>query len=818
MIIERLKQRRDLRQQQSTRQLMGIDQLTEHGVKTSSGELVFYFIKPDNLSVMSQEGVRGRIVKLTNLLCSVDEMRLIAMDAYESFQSNKDYYQKRIAEENNPAVQELLQKDMEDLDKNQAMTAASREFLLVRKLDRKTSGEEKTLVEMENHMREQGFRIRLATRQDVMRLLAVYYQHDVVGETFENYDGEAYGHIPVEALKTPAKKSKSKKKKKKSGAKKPVERTKDFLDMIAPTAVQFNTDHFICGGSYRSVLALNGYPTSTEALALLRHIGVKSGVTLHIYVRKVTPAEERTIIDNAANKNRMEQSNTNKLQQSVTAGMNLQDVTDLIASKHRSPEPLLHCAVYLELAAQDADGLKSLRETVEQELNRIKLRADRVVLRQKEGFLSSNIAGSNVLGDRFERVLPASSVANLFPFNYSGKTDPHGFFIGEDLCGSNVIVDLERRDEDKTTGSALILGNSGQGKSYLQKLLICNVIESGKNVLCFDTEHELEDLCNALGGCFIDLTSGEYMINLLEPKLWNTDTETDGDRYTPQAFSQNSKLSQHISFLKDVFRSYKDFSDRHIDTIELMLERLYERCGMNDDTDFNVLKPTNYPIMSDLYDVIEEAYQNYEQEANPLYTAELLREVLLGLHSMCKGAESKFFNGHTNITSHRFIVFGVHDLVQTSGSLCNAMLLNVFSYFSNKLLVEGNTVAGLDELHVWISNKIAVGYIRNVLKRARKRDSSLILASQNLDDFMLPGIAELTRPLFAIPTHQFLFNGGNVEKTFFMSHLQLDEAEFEHIRHPQQGQCIYKCGNDRYLLKVVAPEYKSELFGAGGGK
>ena len=64
----------------------------------------------------------------------------------------------------------------------------------------------------------------------------------------------------------------------------------------------------------------------------------------------------------------------------------------------------------------------------------------------------------------------------------------------------------------------------------------------------------------------------------------------------------------------------------------------------------------------------------------------------------------------------------------------------------------------------------------------------------------------------------FLFNGGNVEKTFFMSHLQLDEAEFEHIRHPQQGQCIYKCGNDRYLLKVVAPEYKSELFGAGGGK
>ena len=185
---------------------------------------------------------------------------------------------------------------------------------------------------------------------------------------------------------------------------------------------------------------------------------------------------------------------------------------------------------------------------------------------------------------------------------------------------------------------------------------------------------------------------------------------------------------------------------------------------------------------------------------------------------MCKGAESKFFNGHTNITSNRFLVFGVRDLIQTSGSLCNAMLLNVFSYFSNKLLVEGNTVAALDELHVWISNKIAISYIRNVLKRARKRDSSLILASQNLEDFMLPGVAELTRPLFAIPTHQFLFNAGNVDKSFYMNHLQLEESEFELIRYPRQTVWLYKCGNERYLLKVIAPEYKSELFGTAGGK
>ena len=299
--------------------------------------------------------------------------------------------------------------------------------------------------------------------------------------------------------------------------------------------------------------------------------------------------------------------------------------------------------------------------------------------------------------------------------------------------------------------------------------------------------------------------------NVREPE---EDTEPD----TPSAFRQKTRLSQHISFLKDFFRSYKDFADRHIDTIELMLERLYRSFGLNDHTDFSTLTPTDYPILSDLYDVIEDAYQHYDREENPLYPKELLREILLGLHSMCRGAESKFFNGPTKITSFRFLVFGVKGLLQANSSVKNAMLFNVLSFFSDKLLTEGNTVATLDELYIWLSNLTAVEYIRNSLKRVRKKESALILASQNLEDFDQPGIRELTRPLFAIPTHQFLFNAGSVDKRFYMDNLQLEPSEFELIRYPQRGVCLYKCGNERYLLEVHAPPYKEKLFGTAGGR
>ena len=591
---------------------------------------------------------------------------------------------------------------------------------------------------------------------------------------------------------------------------------KDFLDMIAPAAVKFNTDHFILGSAYHCVMALRNYPATTEELALLSHLGERSGVNLSICLRRVTTAEEQKIIQNASNRSKFERGSTNNMQQSVTAEANLQDVAAMVAALRRSKEPLMHCAVYIDLAADSLEALRTLRDTVTGELIRSRLEADRLLLKQREGFLSANPAGRNAFGSKCERVLPASSVANLYPSNYSGKTDPQGFYIGRDKFGSNVIVDLDRRADDKTNASVLILGNSGQGKSFLLKLLVTNLLESGKSVICLDPENEMGELCGKLGGCFIDLMSGKYRINPLEPKLWDMGGETDED--APAAFSERSRLSQHISFLKDFFRSYKDFSDRHIDAIELMLERLYGKWGINDHTDHSTMHPADYPILSDLYAVIQDAYQNYDRENDPLYPAELLQEILLGLHSLCKGAESKFFNGYTNVTSERFLVFGVKDLSNASQNLRGALLFNILSFLSDRVLSEGNTVAVLDELHVWLSNPTAIEYIRGMLKRCRKKDSSLIMASQNIEDFALPGVAEMTKPLFSIPTHQFLFNAGSIDRRFFMDNLQLEDAEYDIVRFSLKTECLYKCGNERHQLVVVAPPHKAALFGKAGGR
>ena len=594
-------------------------------------------------------------------------------------------------------------------------------------------------------------------------------------------------------------------------------RIQEFLDMIAPSIVKFNTDYFICGNTFRCVWGLREYPTETEEQAILRHLGEKDGVTLKIYTRHVTPIEEKQIISNAANKNRLKKSNTNDLQQTVTAESNLQDVANIVATIHRNREPLLHTAVYLELSAPDLDRLKELQTEVLTELIRSKLNIDRLMLRQQQGFIAVMPSGYNIFGDQFERVLPASSVANLYPFNYSGKTDGRGFYLGRDKFGSNILVDFNRRTDDKTNANILILGNSGQGKSYLMKLILCNMRQSGMRVIVLDPEHEYEDLTVNMGGCFTDLMSGEYIINVLEPKTWD-ENGTPEDKDAPQAFRCSSKLSQHISFLKDFFRSYKDFNDRQIDTIEIMLTKLYNKWNITDHTRFDSLTPRDYPILSDLYELIEAEYQNYDSSRRQLYTAETLQEICLGLHSLCVGAESKFFNGYTNITDNHFITFGVKGLLQASRNVKNALLFNILSFMSNQLLTAGYTVASIDELYLFLTNLTAIEYIRNFMKRVRKKESAVILASQNLEDFNLDGIREYTKPLFSIPTHAFLFNAGNIDARFYMDTLQLELSEYNLIRYPARGCCLYKCGNERYNLMVSAPEYKEKLFGTAGGR
>lgn len=134
--MSRKQKKKDAREQ-STRQLMGIDEITDYSIATRMGELVFFIIKPTNISVLPDAGVGARIYALLNVVKGMAEIEMLALNSKESFENNKAFYRQRANEEELPVIRKLLEQDSKHLDRIQVLMASSREFYILVRLQGK---------------------------------------------------------------------------------------------------------------------------------------------------------------------------------------------------------------------------------------------------------------------------------------------------------------------------------------------------------------------------------------------------------------------------------------------------------------------------------------------------------------------------------------------------------------------------------------------------------------------------------------------------------------------------------------------------------
>ncbi len=187
------KKKQRTQQNQSTRQLLGIEGITEYSLRTASNEAVFFSIKPSNISVMSEASLSAKIYSLMSVLKGLTEIEILCVNSRESFEGNKNHIKALSQREENPAVRKLLEQDMKHLDQIQALTPTAREFLLIVRIrgmkDKEIFAH---LNRIEKTLNENGFSAKRYNGEDIKTLLAVYFEQNSVTEKFENYDGERY--------------------------------------------------------------------------------------------------------------------------------------------------------------------------------------------------------------------------------------------------------------------------------------------------------------------------------------------------------------------------------------------------------------------------------------------------------------------------------------------------------------------------------------------------------------------------------------------------------------------------------------------------
>ena len=176
----------------STQAMLGVKSFSRNGIQTDgNGEIVFFLVKPTNISVLSRVSIGLKILKLKQLLAVQPDLEIICLDARENFDDNKLYLDARLEDEESARVRDLLEQDKVFLDEIQVQMSTAREFLFAVRL-RGGSDEQSfsTLNRIERSINEQGFNCSRAEKDDVKRILSRYFGINTDEKQLDDHDGD----------------------------------------------------------------------------------------------------------------------------------------------------------------------------------------------------------------------------------------------------------------------------------------------------------------------------------------------------------------------------------------------------------------------------------------------------------------------------------------------------------------------------------------------------------------------------------------------------------------------------------------------------
>ena len=177
----------------SVQELLGIRWFSQYGLLTEQGELVFFRVAPTNISVLSSANIESKITALKNLLSVEPDTGIICTDSCECFDENREYLRQRAIAEPNERVKALLEEDRRMLSHMQAEMANAREFFFVKRY----RGLKPDMVfteinETRKRMAERGFEVQHLSRNEIKRMLAIYFGASMDGDKMPDVDGGQY--------------------------------------------------------------------------------------------------------------------------------------------------------------------------------------------------------------------------------------------------------------------------------------------------------------------------------------------------------------------------------------------------------------------------------------------------------------------------------------------------------------------------------------------------------------------------------------------------------------------------------------------------
>lgn len=594
-----------------------------------------------------------------------------------------------------------------------------------------------------------------------------------------------------------------------------------FKEQIAPKGLHFNPSDFFISDKYATLLTVISYPKFI-APGYLSTLTTMSGIKVVIKHIPVPFSTVSKMLNKqiAELKSRYQEERDRTVQERIR--LDYESLEYFISMLAGSNAKIFDFQMHIMITADTKEDLETKKVNVKNYLEAMELRAVSLRFEQEQVLKSIlPIFPKQELEERIGTPIPSITIAAMYPFIFDSIKDPGlSALLGVDFSGGVILFNQFlykiRGDVDKANrnnANMILLGTSGSGKSTAAKLLLRTHIRNGCQIVVIDPENELEEMTKAFGGDTIDLgKGGEFgMINPLQIVI-------DADEEEIKQGLGYTVLTRTLQFLK-AFMKYYDPSMEE-DTLTIFSEIVqdtYKRFGIDFDTNFYHYGPSDYPTFSDVYTTIKGKIMAMTEHTQERATMEKLE---LKIRPLTKDLKY-YFDGKTTITHQsQFLTFNIKELMNAEANVRNALFFNVLKYAWGLCLDrEVDTILMVEEAHVLLgdNNSLGADFLSQVQRRSRKYNTGTIIITQQPSDFAAPNIITQGKAIFDNASY-YIIMGLKKQATEDLAKLvDLNDNEKESIKHYNQGEALFVCGNRRMRINIIVTPEELNSFGSGGG-
>jgi hypothetical protein len=599
----------------------------------------------------------------------------------------------------------------------------------------------------------------------------------------------------------------------------------------APVAFSKTNDHMIVGENYMSAILITEMPSQYTVGLLCSYLNnpmIKVMMTTEVTNLNITAA-----IKKDRNAKLDELSKTADPTREMYLKQSLNDQQAMLDRVIRNNDKTLNMVLVFLVCADNKDDLYKFRTDVVQKLENDGFKTTTCKLMQEQvlrsvcpvlldGTLPRQIAIN--LGVP----LPAENISGLYPFVFETMKDTEGFVFGEEMNnGGAIIFDkfaykrpywANRHDHQRTNGNLVIVGKSGYGKSVNLNMTVRNDIEQGYNVVAIDPENKIFKLIKKYGGSIINYGTKNNIINIFDLRPLSSDeddTDPNYDRKKAEEEMWDTKnainfvigqVNQIFSFL------FKQYTDEEAGIMGDLIMAAYKKKGIDPDKkpSFKLIDVKDMPIFSDVKKELDQIYANEEREFRKAY----LDKLQIKLNRVC-GEWSVYLDGRTSLSfdihdDRKVVAFGTKQLQNVSSELKTA-LNHIMYQYAWSLCIDNEQLSSfiIDEAHVNILQGEIANLTAQFVRRARKYNTCVCLATQEPRDFADPAILTHGKAIFNNCAYKLILHLDKDPAIDVSQLVNINENEFNLIMNFERTECLFICGERRIPIRVLAT--KKEL-------